>query len=175
MGEIGVNVTMRREGRIPGRTYCWFSSRAWSPPTLKKPLIAALLTAAAVAALAVPAGAAVPRTPAAQTIPCNDGSGKSAQVWMNRGQFAEKNPCRTEWLFVLYGGQYYNGAYGDAAGLAPGSHFNWTNAQARKYLGLSGAPIGAPVVLGRSECDAPDEGGPSHLIYSYKDVRPADC
>lgn len=142
---------------------------------MRKPLASLLIASATVAALAVPAGAAVPKTAADQTIPCNDGSGKSAQVWMGRGQFAEKNPCRTQWLFVLYGGQYYSGAYGDAAGLAPGAHFNWTNPQVRKYLGLGGAPVGAPVMLGQSECDAADEGGPSHLIYSYKDVRPGAC
>jgi len=129
---------------------------------LKKPLISALLTVAAVATLAVPAGAAVPRTPATQTLPCNDGSGKSAQVWSGGGKLAAKNPCRTQWVDLRFdsfaSGSYPNGELE----LAPGAHFNWTKKQTFQYTAGS-AYLGASL-LSSNDCAA-------DWVYSYKDVR----
>jgi hypothetical protein len=146
---------------------------------MNKPFTAALLSAAAVVGLAVPAGAAVPKRPANQTLPCNDGSGKNAQVWRWNGHLAAKNPCSTAWLFVTYGYQYYNSAWSDAMGLAPGAHFNWDKKDVLKYIGY--LPNGY-WRMGGNECDASNEGGPSLWVYSYKDVRtpqdataPTDC
>src|SRR5581483_6924072 len=84
---------------------------------VKKPLAALALAAASVAALAVPAGAAVPKRPASQTVPCNDGSGKAAQIWQRPGELAAKNPCST-WLVLGYGTRYASGAPANAYALA---------------------------------------------------------
>lgn len=91
---------------------------------MKKPLAAALLTAAAVATLAVPAGAAVPQhSPADQTLPCNDGSGKSAQVWVNH-YYAAKNPC-SQWLAIWHKNWDESDSKAQVVNVAPGSHFHW--------------------------------------------------
>ena len=150
-----------------------------APVNFPRPVAAVLLSAASLVALAVPAGAAVPKRPADQTFPCNDGSGKAAQVWQWSGHLAAKNPCSTEWLFVTYGSQFYNSAFDSAMGLAPGAHFNWDRKQLVKYLG--GEPNGY-WRMGANECDSTNEGGPTLWVYSYKDVRtpydasaPTDC
>jgi hypothetical protein len=90
---------------------------------VKKPLAALLLAAATVAALAVPAGAAVPKTATDLTFPCNDGSGKSAQVWSTR-YFAAKNPCRSSYLVIGYGGSPDSQSSGSMVDVAPGAHFS---------------------------------------------------
>ena len=135
---------------------------------MKKPLTATLLAAAAVATLAVPAGAAVPKRPASQTVPCNDGSGKSAQVWQRPGQLAAKNPCH-QWLLLAAAGNDASGAFGSEQVLAPGAHFNWGKKQAW-----------APTTVGLWDGGLDSNGLPCgdgesvvYLIYSYKDVRPA--
>jgi hypothetical protein len=131
---------------------------------MRKPLAALLLSTATVAALAVPAGAAVPNRPASATIPCNDGSGKSARIWHRPGQLAAKNPCR-RWLELDYGGQSYNGAFDDAYVLAPGAHFNWGGKRA-VHLAGGGRLVDGPFCTGNEPA--------YQQIYSYKDVRPAD-
>ena len=130
---------------------------------MKKPLAALALAAASVAALAVPAGAAVPKRPASQTVPCNDGSGKAAQIWQRPGELAAKNPCST-WLVLGYGTRYASGAPANAYALAAGAHFNWGKKQH--------PPVVTSWVLLSSEgCGATNV----QEIHSYKDVRPAPC
>lgn len=90
---------------------------------MKKPLAVLLISAATVAALAVPAGAAVPHSPADLTFPCNDGSGKSAQVWNTR-TFAAKNPCRSAYLTFWFSHDAEGQSSGSAMNVAPGAHFN---------------------------------------------------
>lgn len=138
---------------------------------MKKPVVAALLTAAALATLAVPAGAAVPNRPASVTIACNDGSGKSAEVWRRAGQLAAKNPCLTQWLVMPYGQGYANGAFDNALELAPGAHFNWNKKQTATYLRGN---LPRDEVLADEICNGISEGDPT-LVYSYKDVRPGNC
>jgi hypothetical protein len=88
-------------------------------PRIRRPLAAALLTAAAVAVLVVPAGASSRTTWTHQTLPCSAGH-KSATVtlkwvpatqgWLDLGveRVVQKgwydNPCRNQWL-LLWGCQ----------------------------------------------------------------------
>jgi hypothetical protein len=129
---------------------------------VKKPLASLLISAAAVAALAVPAGAAVPTKQATQTVPCNDGSGKSAQVWNTAGHLAATNPCRM-WLLMGYGSSTYaSGADSNGYALAPGAHFNWGRPRAVRvdYARPDDLPCSSTTVW--------------QVVYSYKDVRSWD-
>ena len=141
---------------------------------MKKPVAALLLSAAALVAVAAPAGAAVPSRPADRTLPCNDGSGKSAQLWSNRpGQLAAKNPCRSLWLILPYGSQYYNSSYDSSLAVVPGAHFNWNKKQVAAYVGPDTPPGWGQ--LRDAACSGLSEGNVS-LVYSYKDVRhDGDC
>ncbi|MEA2685286.1 MAG: hypothetical protein QOE93_481, partial [Actinomycetota bacterium] len=109
-------------------------------PIVKKPLAALLLAAASVAAMAVPAGAAVPKGLADLTFPCNDGSGKSAQVWTSI--LAAKNPCRSAYLTFWFGHAPEGESSGQAVNVAPGAHFN------------KGRPLGGVynIALGNFQC-----------------------
>lgn len=140
---------------------------------MKRSLTAALVTATAVAVLAVPAGAAVPTKPAKVTVPCNDGSGDSARVWhtTSKGRLtklAADNPC-TGWLALNYGLTYGSGAARDQLTIAPGAHFNW----GKKRIAAQGArgPVWGVRVVPMWGCMGPTT---IHLLYSYRDVRPAD-
>ena len=143
---------------------------------MKKPLTAALIVAASLAIVTMPAGAAVPKKPAAQTYPCNDGSGKSAQVWGAGPQLAAENPCRTQWLDIALGPEYGSSAPDAMLELAPGAHFNWAKKQTAKWTGSESfdwARLGPG-----NQCS--DESAVL-WVYSYKDVRdpavadPARC
>jgi hypothetical protein len=138
---------------------------------VKKPLAAVLLGAVTIGTLTVPAGAAVPKRPATDTIACNDGSGRSAQVWSWDDKLAAKNPCRSEWLVMPFGQQYANGAWDNALELAPGAHFNWSSKQVAAYL-PGNRPSGG--MLAAEKCNGISEGSPT-VVYSYKDVRPDEC
>jgi hypothetical protein len=93
---------------------------------VKKPLTAALLTAAAVAILAVPAGAAVPKTNAQITVPCGD-SPKAARVWYRvKGhirQLAGDNPC-DQYLVIFFGNRGNSDSTYWTLNVAPGAHFS---------------------------------------------------
>jgi hypothetical protein len=89
----------------------------------RRPLAALLLSAATVAALAVPAGADVPKTAPELTVPCNDGTGHSAALWMGR-HFAAKNPCHAGYLVIEYTYSQGSQSKGEALNVAPGAHFN---------------------------------------------------
>ncbi len=149
----------------------------------RRPSVAALVVAPTLVALAAPAGAAVPKTPAKYTVPCNDGSGKSAQVWYHSQtpanpylseiiKFAAKNPCR-EWLAIPYGGYYASSAPDSELLVAPAAHFNWGKKQAAQ-MALS-RPMGVFLAGTDTPCNANSPTSVS-LVYSYKDVRsPAEC
>jgi hypothetical protein len=119
-----------------------------------------------VAALAVPAGAAVPKTPASQTLPCNDGSGKSAQVWVGHTTLAAKNPCRTQWLTLGFGGLFGNLEPELALQVVPGAHFSWDKRQTAQYS--ESKPYDGPAVL--ASCGWGEGPGFVKWIHSYKDV-----
>ena len=139
-----------------------------------RPLTAlALIVSATVVTLAVPAGAAVPKAPASMTVPCNDGSAKSAQLWSAGHKLAATNPC-IGWLAIPWGGFYGSSAPENAFDLAPGAHFNWSKTETLQRLG-AGVPTPKwasiiPTAYG-PPCD--NGGSPTwvQLIYSYKDVR----
>ncbi len=134
---------------------------------MKKPLVSLVLTAATVAVLAVPAGAAVPKKPATQTIPCNDGSGRSAEAWSTGPvTFAAKNPCRTQWLDIAVGPEYGSGAPDSVLEVAPGAHFNWSKKETIHWAVAESFDY-ARLSPGNS-C-----GDESYVlwVYSYKDVR----
>ena len=90
---------------------------------MRKPLAALVIAAATLAALAAPAAAAVPTKPADQTLPCNDGTGKSAQVWMTK-YFAAKNPCQSLWLMIGWNCGACGASTDHSVWVAPGAHFN---------------------------------------------------
>jgi hypothetical protein len=109
---------------------------------LKKPLTAALLTAAAVSTLAVPAGAAVPqhRQPT-QTLACGK---KTAQLWNTGWLVAAKNPCR-QWLII----RHFTASQSDPGpaymSVAPGAHFSvgrldWNELGESTDMHLAGGP-----------------------------------
>jgi hypothetical protein len=114
---------------------------------LKKPLAAALITAAAVATMAVPAGAAVPHETPTTTLSCGP---EVARVWDTSKHLAADNPCQSLWLRVAISTQ--NG-YGKPiiVDVASGAHFNWAGKYAKKgklYTFLEqDAQCGTPVVL----------------------------
>ena len=145
---------------------------------MKKPLAAALLTAAAVVTLTVPADAAVPKTKPTYIVPCGKtagrhGSDKTAKIWAGGAQGADRlvglaveNTCG-KWLsYTSVGG-------GDSAGtysyyVAPGAHFNWAPPPVTVPDGTPQLGLGAPPA-----CIRQTAGDPSHIgakIYSYKKV-----
>jgi hypothetical protein len=134
--------------------------------------LALLLVPAAVAALGVPAGAAVPKKPATQTFPCNDGSGRSAQLWGNgTTRLAAENPCTSQWLDIGIGPEYYSSAPDMLLELAPGAHFNWGKKGTGQYIYGEGFDYAR--LDPQNECGGEEE---ALWVYGYKDVRqPAEA
>ena len=147
---------------------------------MKKPLAALALAAATVATLAVPAGAAVPKTPANQTVPCHDGSRKSAGVWWTSQdpqdpsesgvtQLAAKNPCK-QWLTLRWGVPSESAPGEQTFFVAPGVHFNWTFSSVSRYVVVGYGPPLVRLVKDASSCHTGDTATAAS-DYSYEDVR----
>ena len=103
-----------------------------------KKYLAAVLVAAAIPAFWVgPAGAAVPKKGATQTLDCPGQPGKAARIWVSqkRGKLtklAMDNPC-SQSLWLSSEGHYAGGDAHDAMILKPGTHFNWGKERIAMY------------------------------------------
>jgi hypothetical protein len=95
---------------------------------LQKTLAAALGIAASLVTLASPAGAAVPKNKAQLTIPCADGTAKSARVWYKKKnstftRLAADNPCART-LVLIWNHDGGSETTASILGVAPEAYFN---------------------------------------------------